>query len=355
MKIIKKTLILITAVGLIFALNCKKEDDPPPDPEPEKKVAWAVGLEDSTGYGLILFSDDAGETWERQAGQHPALLGADAVNLVTINENTAWVVGTNNAILKTTNAGADWIKVEVPGSNQDAALADISMAGEGNLWISGTPGVVYNSTDNGNTWTIFDTSIFSSNALQGIHCVNSDVIYTVGNNRANRGFISRTLDGGSTWDSIVPADNYNKHEWIGAVSSGTDNIVIFGGQSHYINSTDGGLSWNNDSVELTGGVGGADINDLIMLDAQTWWGAFDLEVICITHDGGANWTKQTSAGPGNFFLVSIDTYDGQMALIAGISAGMPRDGKIIKTTDGGDTWEMKHLVHSLLWKVAVAP
>ncbi|MCD4736865.1 MAG: hypothetical protein K8R53_12545, partial [Bacteroidales bacterium] len=122
----------------------------------------------------------------------------------------------------------------------------------------------------------------------------------------------------------------------------------------YSYTTNGGQTWNNDSI-YGGGAVGLDINDLIMLDETTWWSACDYDHINKTTDGGLNWTAQPTAGPGNMFLVGIDAYDSQLALITGTSAGWPPGGKILQTTDGGNTWVCKHTTNSSLNKVAFAP
>ncbi|MFH1160762.1 MAG: photosystem II stability/assembly factor-like protein, partial [bacterium] len=213
--------------------------------------------------------------------------------------------------------------------------------------------------DAGNTWTVFDTNFFHGGLMQGICAITSQIIYVVGQygflKDNARGFIARTLDGGVTWDSITPDDDYNRNQWIGVAATDPQHVIVYGGKSHYTYTTNGGVIWNNDSV--TGGGGGGappDINHLIMLDQQTWWGAFDLDNIFITVNNGSSWTKQNSDGPGNMFLVGIDAFSDQMALITGQSAGYPTAGKILKTTNGGDLWKMTYSCKSDLYKVRFA-
>jgi photosystem II stability/assembly factor-like uncharacterized protein len=90
----------------------------------------------------------------------------------------------------------------------------------------------------------------------------------------------------------------------------------------------------------------------MMLDEQTWWGAFDLDGIYSTKDGGTSWIKQQSAGPGNMFLVGIDAFNDQIAVIVGMTAGWPPAGKIIKTSNGGNLWELKYHCNSPLYKIS---
>ena len=56
--------------------------------------------------------------------------------------------------------------------------------------------------------------------MQGVWAMNTEEIYVTGgtNDSPERGFTGYTLDGGITWDSVTPTDNYNKNGWIGVVS-----------------------------------------------------------------------------------------------------------------------------------------
>ena len=98
------------------------------------------------------------------------------------------------------------------------------------------------------------------------------------------GFIARTTDGGQTWKEIIPADNFNKKEWIGVTSPDPDNIIVYGG---------------------------ADFSDLVMLDSQTWWCALDNDNIGLTNNAASStWINQESApGSQGYFLLGIDDYD----------------------------------------------
>lgn len=363
----KKVAVLLSSVMLsilIIISSCKKKDDNnEPIPAEKKKYAWVSGEQDSTGYGMILFSSDAGETWVRQGQGLAILQGIDVSDIWAVDENNVWACGSDNTILRTIDGGQNWTQVQAPANFTEANLSSISIVNKTNIWIAGGygtkgngtkgNGMVYKSTDNGNIWTMLDTAFFHKNNLQGIWAINPEKVYVVGAHQtqgATRGFIGYSLDGGITWDSIIPANDFNKWEWIGVVASG-NTIVVHGGKAHYIVSTDDGSTWKNDLVPNTGGQDGADINDLIMLDSQTWWGAFDHGQIFITTDGGTTWTEQQTPGLGGNFMVGIDTWDGQLALAVPLSDVYPPRCPIIKTENGGALWEKKITLNSRLEKV----
>jgi photosystem II stability/assembly factor-like uncharacterized protein len=199
---------------------------------------------------------------------------------------------------------------------------------------------------------LFDTNFFQKSLMQGIWAVTPQKIYVVGKagGSAPRGFIAHTLDGGAKWDSLLPADDFNKNEWIGVAASG-NTIVVYGGQSHYLFSTDAGLTWKNDSVEVAGRSLKADFNHMVLLNPQTWWGAMDMGHIYLTTDGGTTWTPQQT-NEGGSYLVGIDAWDSRLALAVGEAVNWPNRGPLLRSSNGGATWETKMVYRSNLQKVS---
>jgi photosystem II stability/assembly factor-like uncharacterized protein len=347
------TLSIFLLSFIAIQTGCKK-DDPEPDPV-KKKYAWAVGAADSTEYALIYFSADGGKNWIRQGEGQASIKDLTLNDVWAVDESTVWAVAQQNVILKTTDGGTNWFHVPPPSTRTDASLSSISIIGKDDIWISGN--VVYHSTDGGNSWTSIQSPVLTNKNFQGIHAINSNIVYGAGSYMGTgHGFIARTTDAGQSWDSIVPADNFNKNEWIGITSSDPNNIVVHGGHSHYVYSNDGGQTWTNDSTRIAGGTGGGgpDLNDLTMLDAQTWWGALDYDNIGITNNGGSSlWTNQGPApGPSGMFLLGIDYYDKDLCIIVGGGAGWPPAGKIIQTSNGGQLWELGLTTGAQMQKVS---
>lgn len=341
------TLLLILSIQL----GCKEENN---DPDPDiGKYVWAVGTPDNQQYGTILFSPNAGDNWERQAEGFAALKDVYLSDVWAVDDKTVWAVGSSNTILKTTDGGSTWSLISVPNQKSNVELVSISLIGSNTIWVSGSLGTVYRSGDGGNNWTHINSEVLGTKYLQGIHAIDANTAYVVGNNNAmpQRGFIAYTTDAGLSWDSLVPAADYNKNIWIGVASSSQDNIIIYGGESHYMISHNGGQNWQNDSIEGTGGTDGADINCLKMLDDQIWWGAFDYDYIGQTKDAGITWEKQDSPGPYGEWLLGIDYYDENICVIVGESSNS-NTGKIIKTADGGRIWDLVYPTEFQMRKVS---
>ena len=353
---IKQSVLLVMAIILIIQIGCK---DSNPVPEPvKKKYVWAVGNQDSTQYAQIFFSADGGENWVRQGNGQPSLKDIDLNDVWAVDDNTVWAVSGQNVVLKTDDSGKNWYRVQLPTNRSDVELCSISLIGNDNIWISGARGIVFHSADAGNNWRLVQSPVLNNTFLQNIHAITDQMIYVAGTrSEKDYGFIARTYNGGQTWDSIRPTDNFNnKREWIGVASSNRDNIIIYGSTSHYIYSNDGGHNWRNDSTGISGGngYGGPDINDLIMLDSQTWWSALDYDNIGFTNEAGSsNWKNQgPPQGPGGSFLVGIDSYNTKLCVIVGETAGYPQTGSIFQTSDGGQSWKLKVSTNGPMNKVS---
>jgi len=338
---------------ITLLMRCSHKESNPV-PTVKKKVAWVVGAADSTGYGMILFSLDGGTTWQRQGEGLALLQGIDVEDIWAVDEDVVWAVCTKNTIIRSQNGGQGWIQIQGPAHPAHPELMSISIIDRTNIWISGSNGAVYNSTDGGDTWILFDTNFFHSGGMQGIWAITPQKVFVtggIGKGRSERGFVGYTLNGGVTWDSVYPANDYNRNEWIGVVASGS-TIVVYGGKSHYMVSTDGGATWRNDSLDVAGGGGGADINHMIMLNPMTWWAAMDEGHIYLTENAGATWSDQSPGTVGGMYLVGIDAWDYQLALVVGQTNGYPPEGKILKTLDGGTTWNVIRTYNSDLFKVS---
>jgi len=353
---LKVILVVIFTIGIVA---CKKDtDDPTPNPAQNDSIAWVVGSIDSTGYGLILKTEDGGISWNRQGEGEAVFQNVGVNNLYVLDKNNVWVVCDDNRIAKTTDGGLSWKQILIPTVNPGNEIQCISIVNNNNIWISGGNGYVASSTNDGNSWTMYDTVIFNSRLCQGICAINSQLVYVVANDASGKGdigLIRRTLDGGASWENIELVDNYDGTTgWIGVSATDLNHVIVYAGKGRYAYTVDGGTSWVNDSMIIAGGGGPADINHLIMLDQTSWWAALDLDHIIFTSNSGSLWTEQPTAGSSNQFLVGIDAYDSNLALITGQSASIPW-GKILRTTDSGTKWTSVLEGSTNLFKVSFVP
>ncbi|TYB83870.1 MAG: photosystem II stability/assembly factor-like protein [Kosmotoga sp.] len=328
----RKRLIVVFAMTLflIFAVNgCVHIS------HPDDYLAWAVGQTDEDGKAMLLFSDDSGNSWRRQ-GQGILPVGKPLNDVFAVNSKEVWAVGSGSLVMRTGNSGDDWEIIELTNIASDVAFSCISVHEE-TIWLSGKNGMIISSTDDGESWSIHELPASASEYLiQGIHAIDNDLIYAVGNKSTPRyGIVLKTEDGGETWEEIILPNGYDNIGWIGVKATDKDHIVFHGGRGHYAVTANGGEQWVTGGPLFTN-----DINSLIMLDDSTYWAACDFDTIIRTSNAGVSWIEQDSTGTSNTYLLGIDALDGENALITGSSAGYPPFGKILRTEDGGQNWEV---------------
>ncbi len=181
---------------------------------------WAVGS--TANYDpAILFSSDAGGTWNSQTNINVA--GTGLTEVCFTDELTGFAVGNNGIVLKTTNGGETWSvcwgNLDPNGFWRFYNLTSVYFINNTTGWITGTISGYQNklikTNDGGQTWDTL--SIFNS----------GQVVFTDPENGwifGNRVWI--TSNGGDSWEvlsrpeSIFKADMVNSEYGWAVVSGG---------------------------------------------------------------------------------------------------------------------------------------
>ena len=329
---------LIAILGLaILVISCTSPDEPVAG----NRYAWVVGDTDSVHYGAIYHTSDGGVTFTRQGVGQESLKDVNVFDVKAIDANTVWVVCSRNRIVKTTDGGKVWKAVQTPANDLDCELYCISTVGANTLVVSGSHGTVYFSNDAGLNWTKSQVPRMEEAQFQGVVALTDTRAYIVGNvpvsDTERIGVIRQTTDGGATWQRVELPNKFDSlHTWISAATYGS-SIIVYGTTNYYSLSTDNGMTWRNDSTRIFGGGGGADINHLIMLSANTWMAAMDMGHLIRTDNAGKDW-NDVRPGLGVAFMLGIDAFDNSHAIACGETSNFPQLGHIVRTTDGGKSW-----------------
>jgi len=248
---------------------------------------WASGgWWTSAEYGIILHTDDGGNTWEEQISGTSEYISA----VYFTNSTYGWAVGNNDdgsTIYRTANGGSTWEEDELfAGRARGLYFTD-----QLNGWAVGD--AILHTTDGGETWEaqLYLTgnafSVCFTDSLNG--WVSGG--YGIGSTGFFYGYILHTIDGGNNWDYQF---DYGSRE----------GYILFD-----ICFTDSLKGWSS---------GGG-------------WGSHGGKILKTT-DGGNNWDTSyyDHDNPGRLYAVSFaDQFNGWA-----VGAG----GRIISTTDGGITW-----------------
>ncbi|MHC1737385.1 MAG: YCF48-related protein [Ignavibacteriaceae bacterium] len=176
--------------------------------------------------GKIYSTIDSGSSWTLQNSG----ITIDMKDIFFVGENTGWAIASkdwNNWILKTTNAGLEW----VPFSISTSTLKTIYFVDELTGWITEYQGVL-KTTNSGQTW--IHTQI-NNEWPRTVYFLNPDTGFVASEN----GDILHSTDGGATWTKKF--SNTGNALWgIDFVDPSTGWVV--GDYSNILKTSNGGIS-----------------------------------------------------------------------------------------------------------------
>ncbi|MBN2363226.1 T9SS type A sorting domain-containing protein, partial [candidate division WOR-3 bacterium] len=200
----------------------------------------AVGGEPSDPSGYIIYTTNAGQNWcLANVNLNTVMYDVEYVSF-----NNAVAVGSNGTIMKSTDHGYNWKKVNLdnPISNH---LRRICFVDNNNGFICGTDGIFLKTEDGGDSWSQIQTGLSILHVMD--FCTPS--VGVVGNVDED---IYKTTNGGKTWQLILEKEEiYNLKQ----VAMPNQNVIIveyiYGAQGYvppslthkFYCSYDGGASW----------------------------------------------------------------------------------------------------------------
>ncbi|HNB32109.1 MAG TPA: S-layer homology domain-containing protein, partial [Saprospiraceae bacterium] len=286
--------------------------------------------------GIGVFrSQDGGDTWSNiSEGKIGDWQGAHIIHMAIDGEHpgTIYAIDAPNdngvrSIWKTTNGGAIWAQLDLPGS-AETILRSVEVDPENpNVIYAGTEYAqgsvdsgLYKSGDSGATWTEVITN--PNNYFQIVFSKsNSDCVYVT-----SVGSLLVSQDGGNTWNSgsyadvmMVDADPF------------TPSILYGVGYHGVFKSMDTGGTW----MPINSGLHAQVITDMAydlqnnILFAPTWTGG-----LWSSQDEGETWHHIGEENPGYLSYIIMDP-NNPLHLYMGFSS------YIKESTDSGQTWTQR--------------
>lgn len=264
---------------------------------------WAVG-----GKGALLRTTDGGRRWE--AMQSPS---GDALrDVFFVDGQTGWLVCERDIyrlkakgegrsyLLKTTDGGASWARVEVAGLDPKVRFARVVFADAAHGWAFGELGTLYATADGGASWA--RQSVPARHLLLGASFLDARRGWVVGAGAT----ALYTTDGGATWRagaveaaaSSPSAASSSSPSAGGATTKARLNAVSFvderrgwavGAGGAVYATGDGGRVWRALDARTD-----ADLFDVKFLDGAEGWASGAGGTVLHTTDGGATWSAETS-------------------------------------------------------------
>lgn len=271
---------------------------------------------------LVLFTASLlmgqGLTWQ---WLNPKPTGSDLNDLVALGNFTVLGFGSGGFVLRSTDAGFTWNIIVADTLGRDIYEADF--VDNLNGYLCGLDGLLMKTTDGGITWNYLNLNGSVADFWYlDFYNINKGII------AGASGKVFRTNDGGATFDSTTAgtATIYNVHY--------ADSLTIYLGTSsttaRLFRSTNGGDVWDNinASLPITGtytirGISFRGLNNGILSTSNG--------KIMRTTDGGTTFDSLTIGGTTEA-LYDVK-YDGPT-----IGYMPSTNGNIFKTTDGGVSW-----------------
>jgi len=288
----------------------------------------------------------------QQSGSNASLRGIWAVS-----EKVAWASGSRGTCLRTTDGGATWTTVPVPGAEAldfrdvqgvDANTAYLLSIGKGEV------SRVYKTIDGGAHWTLSLQNSDANGFFDEMAFWNPQHGILVGDQVDGQMVVMATEDGGKSWQRqkmppALPGE--------GAFAASGTGITVFGDRDVWIgtggkdaarvyHSADGGHTWTVATTPIRADSGNAGIFSVAFADALHGIAvggdyskpADDAGTIALTADGGKTWTKPAGTPPKGFRSAVVYLADRKLWLAAGTSGAdiSSDDGQNWKQFDTGN-------------------
>ena len=242
-----------------------------------------------------------------------------------VNASTGFIAGgtrfESSRIFRTDNQGQSWVEQEA-NIEYEKIIFDLYFRNEMLGFATGYEGKILKTTDQGNTWKLFQSRFWLP--LHGIAMADDAVVVAVGGNGYDRGIIHRSEDQGETWTMIDTFDFELRD-----VVFTSPKIGFTAGYSAILKTEDGGITWDFTTAQKEF------FSALSFPSPNTGYAVGRTGTIAKTTDGGDTWKRIRN---GNNPLLPRHAYSKVSFLNEEIGYIVGDRGLILKTTDGGKSW-----------------
>ena len=252
----------------------------------DQNRGWAVGSK-----GAFLGTEDGGKTWKALPKPSDDVLR----DIYFSDERNGWIVCERNIyqlksnddprtyLMNTTDGGATWERVAIPGADINARLVRaVFSPGGSSGWAFGEGGAVYKSSAGDPKWVRLNAP--TRHLLLGGTFIDEHRGWLVGAGAT----ILQTSDGGETWhvSKLVnaPGVRFNATSFFG----NRLGWAVGSGGSIY-STVNGGRSWQAQRSGVT-----TDLYDVKFLNALEGWAVGAEGTAIHTADGGSTWVTEPS-------------------------------------------------------------
>ena len=252
-----------------------------------------------------------------------------------ISPDNIVAVGARGTFMKSVDGGDTWMvnsQVGSPDISTTGNLATLTLrtgwffdantgivAGQS---LSSSNGRISRTTDGGNTWNYIQYNS-QGGTVSGLHFINSLTGYITGNNGAK---FLKTTDQGLTWQNLSTMPGFPIDNFTSVFALDTGNIYLTSSDTKTVYNYKTSTGWTSNSLPGPFAI----LSDIIFKDANTGYTCGNGNYFAYTLNGGANWTQHnSSSNEGQQDMV----YTGGVLYMAG------NYNYYYKSVNNGVTWD----------------
>lgn len=273
--------------------------------------------------GVILKSSDAGLSWKIQLQEETK----KRLSSVMFYGEKGIIIGEEGNTFLSTNGGITWIYKKI-STNED--LYSLGILVDGTILIGASGGLVFRSTDYGNSWDNETTKPISS-----VDCKITDISISAENStyalavNGPNSYLFVSKDNGKIWsiNSIDLPDNTT------AISFPNNDFGVSVCTYSRINiSTDGGLDFFPCNGFDTALMSTSDLSSITFFDKKIGVAVGFSKTIYRTEDGGIHWNLVSFLADYGQRYSSVQFITEDSGFVGG------SNGLVFRTFNGGSTW-----------------
>lgn len=272
--------------------------------------------------GVIVRTPDFGNSGELIT----KIPGATIYSIQILNSGVIYAAGYDGIFLKSKNWGNSWGADFVSSRKATPNVNAIHFLNDDTGFAACSYRLLVRTKNGGESWEILlPDTLATTTHLYGVYFINWNKGFAVGQLATNKDVIYKTLDGGLTW---AVRSNIASNAWRAVKFSTPNKGIIVGTKLKALYTVDGGETWNLATFKnVPASLASADLRDVAFLNESVAV-AVGNKIILKTTDGGATWNYVDST---TTLLYSVSFANDRVGYAVG-------SGTILKTTDGGTTW-----------------
>jgi photosystem II stability/assembly factor-like uncharacterized protein len=247
-----------------------------------------------------------------------------------------YAVGDFGTFMKSTDGGDTWSVNSQVGSPDNSSIGGLSTRVLNTGWffdantgmvagqsLSSNSGLISRTTDGGNTWNYIQYNTVGA-VIRDIYFINSLTGYMAGSSNAK---LMKTTDAGLTWADQSTIPGFPAETNYGSVYAlDTGNIFITSTNMKALYNYKTGIGWS--SISLPGNF--TIYSDILFKDANTGYISGNGNYFAYTTNGGTSWTQSNTSS--NVGMHDMEYVNGVLYLAGNYSY-------IYKSTNNGVSWD----------------